>query len=106
MKFLIESLADLDTQFKQHGGHGLYIFRGNPLTIFKRLWEELGITKLCYEQDCEPIWDERDIGVVNMCRDLGIKTHEKISHTLWDPLEVIATNGNYPPLTYQMFLVR
>lgn len=36
---------------------------------------------------------------------MGIECVEHISHTLWNPHEVIKTNGGVPPLTYQMFLV-
>ena len=93
MKFLLESLADLNEQFKQLGGPGLLLFRGDPVTIFRKLWQELCINKICYEQDCEPIWNERDEGVEMLCRELGIQVVEKISHTLWNPKEVIKTNG-------------
>lgn len=104
MKFLIESLDDLDQQLKLHGGPGLFIFRGSPTTVFKRLSEVLGINKICYEQDCEPIWNKRDKKVEAMCRELNIETVEKVSHTLWDPMDVINTNGGYAPLTYDMML--
>ncbi|KAF6198973.1 hypothetical protein GE061_006996 [Apolygus lucorum] len=103
MKFLLESLKDLDAQLKKHGGR-LYTFKGNPTNVFRRLWEELGIKKICFEQDCEPIWSERDKSVVEMCSELGIECVEKVSHTLWDPKLVIRTNGGIPPLTYQMFM--
>ena len=93
MKFLLESLADLNEQFKQLGGPGLLLFRGDPVTILRKLWQELCINKICYEQDCEHIWNERDEGVEMLCRELGIQVVEKISHTLWNPKEVIKTNG-------------
>lgn len=41
-----------------------------------------------------------------MCSELGITVIERISHTLWDPFEVIEANGGQPPTTYEMFLVR
>lgn len=104
MRFLIESLADSDTQFKELGGPGLLIFRGKPTVIFRRLHEELRINKICYEQDCEPIWEERDKAVEKLCRELDIETVEKISHTLWDPKDIINVNGGSAPLTYQMML--
>lgn len=104
MKFLIECLADLDEQFKLSGGPGLLMFQGKPTTVFRRLHEELGINKICYEQDCEPIWNDRDKAFEKMCAELGIQTVEKISHTLWDPKDVININGGYAPLTYQMML--
>lgn len=94
MKFLMESLTDLDEQFKQLGaGNGLITFRGDPVEIFRTMHEELGITKICYEQDCEPIWNERDKRVQNLCTELGIKVVETISHTLWDPMKIIQMNG-------------
>lgn len=104
MKFLLESLADLDYQLRSVGGQ-LYIFRGSATFVFRRLWEELGITNISYEQDCEPIWKARDSAVESLCNELNIGLHEKISHTLWDPREIIAKNNGITPLTYQMFLV-
>uniref|UniRef100_T1PEJ3 Cryptochrome-1 n=1 Tax=Musca domestica TaxID=7370 RepID=T1PEJ3_MUSDO len=106
-KFLLDSLKDLDDQFRAiSGGNGgrLYLFQGNPVQIFRSLHEKFRINKLCFEQDCEPIWNERDNSVKALCHDLGIEAVEKISHTLWDPQTVIDTNGGIPPLTYQMFL--
>ncbi|CAB0002124.1 unnamed protein product [Nesidiocoris tenuis] len=103
MKFLLESLEDLDKQLKRHGGR-LHMFKGDPCSVFRRLWEDIEINKICFEQDCEPIWRERDQEVMSMCQELGIECIERVSHTLWDPKLVIKTNGGIPPLTYQMFL--
>jgi cryptochrome len=93
MKFLLESLADLDEQLKKFGGKGLFIFRGDPVEIFQKLHNSIGIKKLCFEQDCEPIWNERDGRVNSLCNELGIEVVERISHTLWNPFEVINVNG-------------
>lgn len=41
MNYLLESLQDIDNQLKNLGGR-LYILKGNPDMIFRRLWEELG----------------------------------------------------------------
>lgn len=105
MKFLLESLEDLNAQLTKIFGRGLIICRGSPTIIFKQLWEVFHINKICYEQDCEPLWRERDEAVEFLCLELGIQCFEKVSHTLWNPNEVCLTNGNIPPLTYQMFLV-
>lgn len=104
MKFLLESLADLDEQFKTFGAPGLFIFRGNPVEIFRKLRDELGINKICFEKDCEPIWRKRDDEVENFCRQFSIEMVEKVSHTLWNPMDVIKANGGFAPLTYQMML--
>ncbi|XP_055603870.1 cryptochrome-1 [Uranotaenia lowii] len=103
MKFLLESLADLDRQLREIGGQ-LFVFRGSALGVMRRLFEELNIRKLCFEQDCEPIWRERDNAIISLCKAMDVKCVEKVSHTLWDPEQVIQTNGGIPPLTYQMFL--
>ncbi|XP_053670941.1 cryptochrome-1 [Anopheles nili] len=103
MKFLLESLADLDRQFRELGGQ-LLVFRGDSVSVLRRLFEELNIKKLCYEQDCEPIWKDRDDQVAKLCQSMDVRCVENVSHTLWNPNEVIQTNGDIPPLTYQMFL--
>lgn len=64
-----------------------------------------GIRKLCFEQDCEPVWQARDERVARACREAGVACREHVSHTLWEPDVVIRANGGIPPLTYQMFLV-
>jgi cryptochrome len=93
MKFLLESLSDLDEQLKQFGAPGLFIFKGSPTKIFRKMHEEFSINKLCFEQDCEPIWNERDEKVRELCHELQIKVYEKVSHTLYDPMQVIQVNG-------------
>lgn len=89
MRFLIESLMDLDFQLKGIGGPGLLLMRGTPVDIFRTLWKELGISKICFEQDCEPIYKKRDDSVKGLCQEVGMQFYERISHTLWDPKELI-----------------
>lgn len=93
MKFLLECLADLDKQFKKFGGPGMLLFRGDANKIFRKLRQELGITKICYEHDCEPIWNKRDRSLEMLCEELDIKIVERVSHTLWNPMDIIRTNG-------------
>jgi len=49
MRFLLESLDDLNTSFKQFGG-GLRLFQGNPVAIFESLSSNYNIAKICFEQ--------------------------------------------------------
>ena len=65
-----------------------------------RLIPLLGVTHVSFEVDMEPIWQERDCGVISELRTLGVETITKISYTLWDPREVIKANGGSPPLTF------
>merc|ERR1711892_127339 len=102
MTFLLECLEDLDTQFWYHGGK-LNLVEGNPVDVFKKISKHFTIDKVCFDQDCEPIWIERDNGVKNFCGTHRIEIEESIGATLWDPLEIIETNGGSPPLTYAQF---
>ncbi|KAL7729669.1 hypothetical protein ACLKA6_007941 [Drosophila palustris] len=106
MRFLLDSLEDLDQQLQSEteGRGRLVICQGHPVQIFRRLSEQVRLHKICVEQDCEPIWNERDESIKKLCTELGIDYVEKVSHTLWDPRTVIETNGGIAPLTYQMFL--
>ncbi len=77
--------------------------RDQPLNVFKNLMATHNITKLCIDQDCEPIWMERDEKVEAWCKENNIEFIESIGHTLWNPQEVIDVNGGTPPITFSMF---
>jgi len=100
--FLIECLEDLDKSFQKDGGK-LYCIKGDPVEVLKGLHEELNIASVCFDQDCEPIWHGRDDRVKKWCEKNNVKAKESVGATLWDPLEIIETNGGSPPVTYGMF---
>lgn len=104
MQFLLESLHDLNRQFHNFGGQ-LYVFQDKPVNVFRHLWTQYNISSIHFEQDCEPIWRARDMAVIKYCTEVGITVSESVSHTLWNPYEVIKANGGIPPTTYEMFLV-
>ncbi|CAL8074616.1 unnamed protein product [Orchesella dallaii] len=104
MRFLIESLEDLSNAFSTKYEGSLTILRGQPVELFKKLSQRWKITKICFEQDCEPIWKERDDGVKEFCKENGIEVVECISHTLYDPAEILSANGGNPPYTYGSFM--
>jgi len=102
MFFLLECLEDIDTQLWYHGGK-LNLIEGEPAEVFKSLSKFFSIQKICFDQDCEAIWLERDNAVKNFCGTHRIEVEETIGQTLWDPLEIIEANGGSPPLTYGQF---
>ncbi|XP_050438858.1 cryptochrome-1-like [Adelges cooleyi] len=104
MRFLLESLKDLDENLKSNGGR-LYILQGNAVTIFKIIQQEIGLDLITFEQDCEPIWKSRDESVKAFCEQNNIEWIEKVSHTLWDPKLIIERNGGTPPLTFENFQI-
>ena len=102
MEFLLECLEDLDVSFSEHGGT-LNMVLGKPVEIFTKLSKYFDIVRICFDQDCEAYWLERDNAVKNFCASHRIKVVESIGATLWDPLQVIEANGGFPPLTYAQF---
>jgi len=45
----MESLSDLNDKFTLLGGR-LYMLRGNPVHIFERIKEEVGLNSITFEQ--------------------------------------------------------
>ncbi|XP_064627146.1 cryptochrome-1-like isoform X2 [Lineus longissimus] len=101
-RFLHECLQDLDESYKKAGGR-LYVFQGEPLEIFSNIFKEWNVTQLTFEEDPEPIWTERDKGVKALCKQMNVEWVEKVSHTLWNPKDILSANRGSPPLTYESF---
>ncbi|CAC5360560.1 CRY [Mytilus coruscus] len=102
MRFLIESLEDLDRNLRKFGGR-LYVFHGQPVDILTNLFKEWGVTKLTFEQDPEAVWKQRDDAVKELCEKKEIECVERVSHTLYEPMKIIEKNDGMPPLTYSLF---
>ena len=102
VSFLLECLEDLDTQFFFCGGK-VNLVEGNPVDVIKALSKQFSIQCVCFDQNSEPIWLDRDNAVKNFCRAQRIEVCESISQSLWDPLEIIEAHGGSPPLTYLQF---
>ena len=66
LSFMLECLEDIDTQLWYHGGK-LNLVEGDPKDVFKVLSKKFSIQKICFDQDCEAIWLERDNAVKNFC---------------------------------------
>jgi deoxyribodipyrimidine photolyase len=49
MRFLLESLKDLNDTLTLYGGC-LYILQGNPVNVFKEIKEKIGLDVLTFEQ--------------------------------------------------------
>lgn len=49
MRYLLESLIDLNSKLVLRGGC-LYMLCGNPVSIFKRIKEEIGLNLITFEQ--------------------------------------------------------
>ncbi|XP_052238808.1 cryptochrome-1-like isoform X2 [Dreissena polymorpha] len=102
MRFLIESLRDLDETFNNYGGR-LYVFTGDLMNILGNLIKEWNVSRLSFDADVEAIWHKRDQDVRRLCSELDVEVVERVSHVLWDPKDILENNGGKPPLTYSLF---
>ncbi|KAL3690722.1 hypothetical protein R1sor_004373 [Riccia sorocarpa] len=100
--FLLESLRDLNANLESRGTK-LLLVQGNPVEVLPELLEKWSINRLCFEFDTEPYAQVRDKLIMEFCEHRGIEVHTPVSHTIFDPREIIAKNGGKPPLTYQAF---
>ena len=102
ISFLLESLEDLDTQLWYCGGK-VNLVEGDPVDVIKVLSKQFSIQHLCFDQNSEPIWLDRDNAVKNYCGTHRIEVSETVLQSLWDPFKIIEANGGSPPLSYSQF---
>ncbi|XP_028766312.1 (6-4)DNA photolyase isoform X1 [Neltuma alba] len=103
IKFLLESLVDLDLNLKKLGSR-LLILKGEPGKVLIHCLKKWNIRKLCFEYDTDPYYQALDTKVKNYAVASGIEVFSPVSHTLFNPADIIQKNGGKPPLSYQSFV--
>lgn len=103
IQFLLESLRDLDLNLKRLGSR-LLVLKGEPSEVLIRCLKEWDVKKLCFEYDTEPYYQALDVKVKSYASTAGIEIYSPVSHTLFNPADIIRKNGGKPPLSYQSFL--
>ncbi|KAK7294117.1 hypothetical protein RJT34_17000 [Clitoria ternatea] len=103
INFLLQSLVDLDLNLKKLGSR-LLILKGDPAEVVIRCLKEWNIRNLCFEYDTEPYYQALDVKVKNYALASGIEVFSPVSHTLFNPTDIIKKNGGKPPLSYQAFI--
>ncbi|XP_050382163.1 (6-4)DNA photolyase [Argentina anserina] len=103
IRFLLESLVDLDLSLKKLGSR-LLVLKGEPSDVIVRCLKEWDVKKLCFEYDTDPYYQALDVKIKGFASADGIEVFSPVSHTLFNPAEIIQKNGGRPPLSYQSFL--
>jgi len=83
-RFLLQSLADLDSKLKTIGSR-LFVIRGKPEEVLKSIFKSWNVKLLTFEDDIEPYALARDAKVKGYAKDAGVKVFTCSSHTLVDP---------------------
>ncbi|OMO54266.1 Cytochrome c oxidase, subunit Vb [Corchorus capsularis] len=103
IRFLLESLVDLDLNLKKLGSR-LLVLKGEPGEVLIRCLKEWDVKKLCFEYDTDPYYQALSNKVKDYASSAGIEVFSPVSHTLFNPADIIEKNGGKPPLSYQSFL--
>ncbi|KAF8400694.1 hypothetical protein HHK36_013994 [Tetracentron sinense] len=103
IQFLLESLVDLDLSLRKLGSR-LLVFKGEPIEVLFGLLKEWDIKKLCFEYDTDPYYQALDNQIKDHASAAGIEVFSPVSHTLFNPADIIQKNGGRPPLNYQSFV--
>ncbi|KAF9612630.1 hypothetical protein IFM89_003072 [Coptis chinensis] len=101
--FFLECLVDLDSSLKKLASK-LLLFKGEPVDVLIRLLKEWDVKKLCFEFDTDPYYQSLDRRIKDYASSAGIEVFSPVSHTLFNPADIIKKNAGKPPLTYQSFL--
>ncbi|XP_010487391.1 PREDICTED: (6-4)DNA photolyase-like [Camelina sativa] len=103
IRFLLESLKDLDSSLKKLGSR-LLVLKGEPGEVLVRCLQEWKVKRLCFEYDTDPYYQALDVRVKEYASSTGVEVFSPVSHTLFNPADIIEKNGGKPPLSYQSFV--
>ncbi|MGI0060600.1 MAG: deoxyribodipyrimidine photo-lyase, partial [Nitrosotalea sp.] len=92
LKFMIESLKDLENQLKKKGGK-LFFFKGKPEEIVKKCIRELAIEALIVNRDYTPYSIQRDKKLEKACKTGHIPFYSFDDALLHPPEETLKKDG-------------
>ncbi|WWD22279.1 hypothetical protein CI109_106770 [Kwoniella shandongensis] len=98
--FLLESMKVISEEYgKLNSKQRLWVFRGRPELVLKKVWKEWGITHLVYEKDSNAYSRIRDQRIRDLASECGVQIIEVHGRHLYDPAEVGKLNSNKPTMT-------
>ena len=103
MRFLLESLRDLDASLRSVGS-SLLVLHGEPRVVLPRACKSWDVNLVTWEHDIEPYAKVRDLAVRGALERAGVECASVSGHTLYDVDEVLKKCKGPPPTTYQGFL--
>mmetsp|Transcript_8668 Transcript_8668/g.28563 ORF Transcript_8668/g.28563 Transcript_8668/m.28563 type:complete len:182 (-) Transcript_8668:1233-1778(-) len=102
MRFLLESLRDLDASLRSVGS-SLLVLHGEPRVVLPRACKSWDVNLVTWEHDIEPYAKVRDLAVRGALERAGVECTSVSGHTLYDVDEVLKKCKGPPPTTYQGF---
>lgn len=99
--FLNESLLDLNAQLVKRGST-LQIFKGNPKSVLKKIFETQNIDSVFLNADISFYSKKRDSEILQICKESNVELSSHMDFFLQNPT-VIKTNMDRPYTIYSQF---
>jgi deoxyribodipyrimidine photo-lyase len=93
LKFMIESLQDLDMQLEEKGAF-LHLFRGKPEEIVNQCIGRLKLEAVVVNRDYTPYSQQRDLKIETVCKNKKIPFYAFDDALLHSPEETLKNNGD------------
>lgn len=103
LRFLIQSLKDLDTNLKKLNSR-LYIIKGEATEQLPKLFKMWQVKYLSCQVDIDPGIVKQDEIIEKIANEKDIFINRRVQHTVYDIQKVLINNNGSVPLTYQKFL--
>jgi len=105
MRFLLESLTDLDNRLRKKPYCAeLRIFTGQPTVIFSELIKRWNISLLTFQaSQVSTEAAQHDETIKSICMQRNVKVSSHYSHTLFSPVYLTDLCGGKIPTVYKMF---
>ena len=98
--FLLESMQSLSDELtKLNKKQRLNVVRGPPEKVLPIMWDSWGITHLVFEKDANEYAKVRDAKIRKLAEEKGVEVIEVHGRHLYDPEQIVKTNGNKPTMT-------
>ncbi len=94
IQFMIESLDDLQSNIRKHGG-SLNTFYGENDAIIKKLINKWNIDAVFFNTDITPYAKKRDNSIEKLCKKMNIECTTCQDYYLYEPYAVTTGAGDY-----------
>ncbi|GAB0492226.1 hypothetical protein MMPV_003487 [Pyropia vietnamensis] len=102
LRFLLETLAELDAALRARGS-ALRVVRGDAPAAVAAAAARWGASTLVYEDDDSPDGRKRDAAVAEAAATAGITVVTAVGHTLYPPAQLLEAAGGTAPRTMSAF---
>ncbi|XP_038210735.1 cryptochrome-1 [Zerene cesonia] len=103
LRFLIQSLQDLDTNLRKLNTR-LYIIKGKRAQCLLEFLKKWDVKYLTSQVDIDPVYVSQDEIVEKYCDENNIFVVKRVQHTVYDCNSALKKNNGNVPITYQKFL--